>query len=328
VNGRTFLRALGVVSLAAAPLAGEAQQAQKVPRIGVLGTSPTGVGEVFPAFRKGLQELGYVEGQHVHLDYRGPKGGPEGYPILAAQLVQSRSDVILAISGPAALAAKQATDTVPIVFCTMGDDPVRLGIVASLARPGGNATGTVILSRELEGKRLELLKEALPGLSRAAVLWKASVPTHPSMLQNIEEAARRLNIGVIPVEWKGPGDVEKAFQLARRERVGGVLALPSPETWRARTQIARVALEHRLPTVGSEPGFVAAGNLVQYGPDLSESCHRAAFYVDRILKGAKPADLPVEQPTRFSLAINMKTAKALGLTIPQSLLLRADEVIQ
>jgi putative ABC transport system substrate-binding protein len=189
-------------------------------------------------------------------------------------------------------------------------------MVASLGRPGGNATGTVILSRELTAKRLDLLKEAVPGLSRAAVLWNASIASHPKMLQDVEEAARRLNIRVIPVEWKGPGDIEKAFQRARRERVGGVLALPSPETWRAREQIAQIALQYRLPTVGSEPRFAEAGNLVQYGPDLSESCRRAAFYVDRILKGANPADLPVEQPTKFELVINLKTAKALGLTIP------------
>jgi putative ABC transport system substrate-binding protein len=243
-------------------------------------------------------------------------------------MVQGRLDVILTISAAAARAAKRATDTVPIVFCSMGEDPVQLGMVASLARPGGNATGTVTLSRELEAKRLELLKETVPGLSRAAVLWNSSIPLHPRVLPDVEEAARRLNVRVIPVEWKGPGDIEKAFQLARHERVGGVFALASPETWRAREQIARVALEHHLPTVGIEPGFAAAGNLAQYGPDLSESCRRAAFYVVRILKGAKPAELPVEQPTKFELVINLKTAKTLGLTIPPSLLGRADEVIQ
>jgi putative tryptophan/tyrosine transport system substrate-binding protein len=269
-----------------------------------------------------------MEGQHVHLDYRWPEGERESYLALAAQLVQGRFDVILTISAGAARAAKRATDSFPIVFCSMGEDPVQLGMVASLARPGGNATGIVILSRELEAKRLELLKEAVPGLSRAAVFWNSSIPLHPRMLQEVEEAARRLNVRVIPVEWKRPADIAKAFQLARHERVGGVLALAGPETWRAREQIARVALEHRLPTVGIEPGFAAAGNLVQYGPDFPESCRRAAFYVDRILKGAKPTDLPVEQPTKFELVINLKTAKALGLTIPQSLLQRADHVIE
>jgi putative ABC transport system substrate-binding protein len=327
MDRRAFLGTL-TSGFLAAPLAAEAQQAGKVSRIGVLGTSPPAAAVNFQAFRKGLQELGYMEGQHVHLDYRWPEGERESYPALAAQLVQGRFDVILTISAGAARAAKRATDTVPIVFCSVGDDPVQLGMVASLARPGGNATGTVTLSRELEAKRLELLKEAVPGLSRAAVLWNSSNPLHPRMLQDVEEAARRLNVRVIPVEWKGPGEIEKAFHLARRERVGGVLALPDPETWRAREQIARVALEHRLPTAGIEPGFAAAGNLVQYGPDLSESCHRAAFYVDRILKGAKPADLPVEQPTKFELVINLKTAKALGLTIPASFLQRADQVIE
>jgi putative tryptophan/tyrosine transport system substrate-binding protein len=325
---RGRLTLLLALSLLAAPLVAEAQEAGKVPRIGVLGTSPPAAAVSFEAFRKGLQELGYVEGQHVHIDYRWPEGEREGYPALAAQLVQGRFDVIVTISGGAARAAKRATDTVPIVFCSVGDDPVQLGMVASLVRPGGNASGTVILSRELEAKRLELLKEAVPGLSRAAVLWNSRMPLHPRMLQDVEKAAGQLNVRLIPVEWKGPGDIEKAFQLARHERVGGVLALPSPETWRAREQIARVALEHRLPTVGIEPGFAAAGNLVQYGPDFSESCRRAASYVDRILKGAKPADLPVEQPTRFSLVINLKTAKALGVTIPPSILLRADQVIE
>jgi putative ABC transport system substrate-binding protein len=233
MDRRAFLATLSG-SLLAAPLAAEAQAPAKIPRIGVLGTSPPPANELFRAFRKGLQELGYVEGLHVHLDYRWPEGGREGYPALAAQLIQSRFDVILTMSNAPALAAKQATNTVPIVFCTLGDDPVKLALVASLARPGGNVTGTVILSRELEAKRLDLLKEALPGLSRAAVLWNASIAQHPRRLQDVEEAARRLNVRVIPVEWTGPGDVEKAFQLARRERVGGVLALPSPETWRAR----------------------------------------------------------------------------------------------
>jgi putative ABC transport system substrate-binding protein len=319
---------LGSLALLAAPLAAKAQQAGKVPRIGILGTIPPGASVSFAAFQKGLQELGYVDGQHVHLDYRWPDSGAGGYPPRALQLVQSRVDVILTISVAPALAAKRVTDTLPIVFCALGDDPVRLGLVASLARPGGNVTGSVILSRELEAKRLELLKEAVPGLSRAAVLWRAGEPTHPAMLQDIQAAAGRIGIRVIPAEWNSHGDIEKAFQVARRERVDGVLALPSPETWRAREHIARVALKHRLPTVGMEPRFAEVGNLVQYGPDLSQSCRRAALYVDRILRGAKPGDLPVEQPTKFELVINLKTAKALGLTIPPSLLLRADQVIE
>jgi putative ABC transport system substrate-binding protein len=327
MNRRAFLAGTGAMLLAA-PLAAEAQPAEKVWRIGVLGTNPPTAALSFQAFRKALQELGYVEGQHVHIDFRWPEGERGSNPALAAQLVQGRPEVILTISAGAARAAKEATDTIPIVFCAMGDDPVQLGMVASLARPGGNVTGTVTLSRELEAKRLELLKEAVPSLSRAAVLWNASIPWHPRTLQDLEEAARRLNIRVIPVEFVGPGDIAKAFQLARQERGGGVLALASPETWRARAQIARAALEHRLPTVGSEPGFAVAGNLVQYGPDHAESCRRAAFYVVRILKGAKPADLPVEQPTKFELVINLKTARALGLTIPPPLLARADEVIQ
>jgi len=327
MDRRTFI-VCAMGGLLAAPLAAKSQQAGKVSRIGVLGTTAPALAVTFHAFQKGLQELGYVEGQHVHLDYRWPESERTGYPALAAQLAKGGFDVIVTISVGAAIAAKAATDTVPVVFCALGDDPVQLGMIASLARPGGNTTGTVILSRELEAKRLDLLKEAVPGLSRVAMLWNSNIPAHPRMLQDVEDAAPRLNIRVIPVEWTGPGDVEKAFQLARRERVGGVLALSSPATWRAREHIARVSLEHRLPTAGSEPGFAAAGNLVQYGPNLPESCRRAAFYVDRILKGSKPGDLPVEQPTRFELVVNLKTAQALGLTIPHTLLQRADEVIQ
>jgi putative ABC transport system substrate-binding protein len=327
MDRRTFISS-ATGGFFALPLVAEAQPTRKVSRIGVLGTSPPATAPAFQAFRKGLRELGYIEGQHVHLEYRWPEGERDAYPELATQLVESRVDLILTISAGAAHAAKQATDTTPIVFCSMGEDPIQLGLVASLARPGGNATGTVILSRELEAKRLELLKEAGARLARAAVLWNSSMSSHPQMLHDIEEAARRLNVRVIPVTWTGPADIEEAFQRARRARADGVLALAGPETWRAREQIARLAAEHRLPTIGSEPGFAAAGNLVQYGPDLPESCRHAAFHVVRILKGAKPSELPVEQPTRFSLVINLRTAKALGLTISPSLLGRADEVIQ
>jgi len=307
-------------------LAAEAQEAGKVPRIGVLHAIPPSA--TFEGFRKGLQELGYVEGRDVHLEYRWPKGGPEGLPALANQLVQSRFDMILAVSSGAARAAKRATSTVPIIFCAVGEDPVQNGMVSSFARPGGNATGTVTLAVELEAKRLELLKEAVPGLARAAVLWHPPSLSHRIAMPDVEAAARRLSIRVIPVEWKGPTDIEKAFQLASRERAGGVLAMTNPQIGSGREQIARLALKHRLPTAGMEPGFAEAGNLLQYGPDRAESCRRAAHYVDRILKGAKPADLPVEQATKFELVINLKTAKAMGLTIPQSVLGRADQVIE
>jgi putative ABC transport system substrate-binding protein len=221
-------------------------------------------------------------------------------------MIDSKVDVILLMTSGGARAATRATDSVPIVLCGVGEDPVRQGWVSSLARPGGNVTGTVTLAAELEGKRLELLKEAVPGLSRAAVLWNPKTPGHQSALLDVEAAARRLGIRIIPVEWKGPGDSEKAFQLASRERASGVLALTTPAIWRAREEIARVALKHRLPTAGIEGGFAEAGNLIQYGPDRAESCRRAASHVDRILKGAKPADLPIELATRFELLVNLK----------------------
>jgi putative ABC transport system substrate-binding protein len=309
-----------------APFAAEGQQAARVPRIGVLHSIPAPA--TYEAFRKGLQELGYMEGQQVHLEYRWAEGGPESLPALAAKLVQDRFNLILAISSGAAGAAKRATDSIPIVFCAVGEDPVRGGLVSSLARPGGNATGTVTLIVELEAKRLELLKEAVPGLSRAGVLWNPSSSSHQRALPDVEAAARRLNVRAIRVEWKGPEDFEKAYQLASREGAGAVLALTSPDIMLARAHIAQIALKHRLPTAGMEAGFAEAGNLMQYGPDRTESCRRAAHYVDRILKGARPADLPIEQATKFELVINLKTAKALGLTISPSLLARADQVIE
>jgi hypothetical protein len=217
---------------------------------------------------------------------------------------------------------------VPIVFCSVGEDPVRRGWISSLARPGGNATGTVTLAVDLEAKRLELLKEAVPGLELAAVLWNPERPVHQSALLDVEAAGGRLGVRVVPVQWKAPTEIEQAFQLARRERAGAVLALTSPEIWRAREQIARFALKHRLPTAGTETGFAEAGNLMQYGPDRAESCRRAASHVDRILRGAKPGDLPIEQATKFELVMNLRIAKALGLTIPPSVILRADQLIE
>jgi putative tryptophan/tyrosine transport system substrate-binding protein len=313
------------ILLLAALLVAEGQEAGKAARIGVLHSIPPDT--AFQAFRKGLQELGYVEGRNVQLEYRWPKGGLEDIPALAAQVVQSKVDVILVISSGVARAAKRATDTVPIVFCAVGEDPVQRGWISSFARPGGNATGTVTLAVELEAKRLELLKEAVPGLSRAAVLWNPSAPVHQDAMRDVDAAARRLNVRVIPVEWKGPGDIDRAFQLASRERADGVLVLTSPEIMLAREKIAQVALKHRLPTAGMEMGFAEAGNLLQYGPDRAESCRRAASYVDRIVKGAKPADLPIEQATKFELIVNLKTAKRLGLMISPSVLGRADQVI-
>jgi len=320
-----MLAAVLVLLFLVAPVGAEAQEPGRIPRVGILHTIPPAA--TFQAFKKGLQELGYTEGQNIHLEYRWTDREPEGLPALAGRMGESRFDVIVAISSGAARAATKAAGIIPVVFCAVGEDPVRAGMVSSLARPGGNSTGTVTLIVELEAKRLELLKEALPGLSRVAVLWNPS-GLHQRTLPEIEAAARRLKIVVIPVEWKGPGDSEPAFQLASRQRAGGVLALTSPQIMLAGEQIARVALKYRLPTAGMEAGFAEAGNLLQYGPDRTESCRRAAYYVDRILKGAKPAELPVEQATKFELIVNLKTAKALRLTIPASVLTRADRLIE
>jgi putative tryptophan/tyrosine transport system substrate-binding protein len=314
-----------LLSFAVASVGADAQVTSKTPRIGVLHLVPPS--DTFGGLRKGLQELGYVDGQHIHLDYRWPESGPAGYSSLARQLVESKVDVIVAISSGAARAAKRATDTIPIVLCAVGEDPVKAGFVSSLARPGSNVTGTVTLAVELEAKRLELLNEAVPGLSRAAVFWDPKGPGQRAIMPDVQAAARRLNIRLVPVDWKGAGGIEKAFELARRERAGGVLALTSPEIWREQERIAQIGLKHRLPTAGMEPGFAEAGNLIQYGPDRTESCRRAAHHVDRILKGARPADLPIEQSTKFELVVNLKTARALNLTIPQTLLQRADQLI-
>jgi putative ABC transport system substrate-binding protein len=320
-----MITAVAILLFLVASVDAGAQEARRIPRIGILHTIPPPA--TFQAFKKGLQELGYAEGQSIHLEYRWPDDGLEGLPTLAARMGESKFDVIVAISSGAASAATQAAGPIPVVFCAVGEDPVRGGMVSSLARPGGNSTGTVTLIVELEAKRLELLKEAVPGLSRVAVLWNPS-GLHQRTLPDVEAAARRLNIRVIPVEWKGPGDSEPAFQLASKQRAGGVLALTSPQIMLAGEQIATVALKYRLPTAGMEAGFAEAGNLLQYGPDRTESCRRAAYYVDRILKGAKPADLPVEQATKFELIVNLKTAKALRLTIPSSVRARADRLIE
>ncbi len=329
ITRRAFIGTLAG-GLLVAPRAGSAQQAAKVARIGYLATNlaPSPYRE---AFRQGLRDLGYVEGRNVVIEYRDAEGKDDRLPALAAELVALKVDVIVAAAGTvAALAAKQATRTLPIVFIAVAD-PVTSGLVTSLARPGGNFTGLSALSPELVGKWLELLKQAVPGVSRVAFLWQPGVlgeRTEKDILKAAEVAGRALGVRVQFVEARGPADIDRAFSDMTRARAGALTVLSTPMFGSERRRLLDLAAKSRLPTVYSFREYVDAGGLMSYGSSLADLSRRAATYVDKILKGAKPADLPVQQPTKFELVINLKTAKALGLTIPPSLLQRADEVIQ
>jgi putative ABC transport system substrate-binding protein len=326
---RAFLGTLAG-GLLAAPLAAEAQQAAKIARIGYLATNLTASHHTHEAFRQGLRDLGYVEGRNVLIEYRDAEGKVERLPALAGELVALKVDVVVAASTAATLAAKQATRTLPIVFAVAAD-PVADGLVTSLARPGGNLTGLSLLFPELVGKCLELLKQAVPGVSWVAVLWHPGAlgeRTEKDMLKEAEVAARALGVRLQFVEARGPENFDKAFSDMTRARAGALTVLTSAMFVNERRRLVDLAAKNRLPAVYPWREGVDTGGLMSYGPNLADNYRRAAGYVDKILKGAKPADLPVEQPTRFEFVINLKTAKALGLTIPPSLLARADEVIQ
>ena len=312
----------GLLLSLAAPLAAEAQQAAKVARIGYLAANLAASPHLREAFLQGLRDLGYVEGRNVVIEYRDAEGKLERLPALAAELVALKVDVIVAASTLAALAAKQATRTLPIVFAAAAD-PVASGLVTSLARPGGNVTGLSILAPELVGKCLEQLKQAVPGVSRVAVLWQPGAlgeRTEKDMLKGAEVAARALGVRLQFVEARGPADFDRAFSDMTRARAGALTVLPSAMFVNERRRLVDLAAKNRLPAVYALREFVDAGGLMSYGPNLADLFRRAATYVDKILKGAKPGDLPVEQPTKFELVINLKTAKALGLTIPPSVL--------
>ncbi len=285
---------------------------------------------MWKAFRQGLRDLGYIEGRNLMIEYRNAEGKLDRLPALAAELVALKVDVIVAGNTRAALAAKQSTRTLPIVF-TNAADPVASGLVTSLARPGGNVTGLSNLSSELVGKCLEQLTHAVPGVSRVAVLWQPGGlggRTDKDMLKEADLAARALGVRLQVVEARGPDDFDRAFSEMTRARAGALTVLSSTMFLVERRRLTDLAARHRLPTVFPFREGVDAGGLMSYGMDFPDLFRRAATYVDKILKGAKPGDLPVEQPTKFELVINLKTAKALGLTIPQSVLGRADEVIQ
>jgi len=329
MNRRVFIGTVGF-GLLAAPLAAEAQQATKVARIGSLLSNRAANPHLHEAFGQGLRDLGYVEGRNVAIEIRSAEGKLERLPALAAELVALKVDVIVAGGTLAAVAAKQATKTIPIVFVAAAD-PVTSGLVTSLARPGGNVTGLSVLSPELVSKTLEQLKQAVPGVSRVAVLWQPGglgERTDKDMLKGVEVAARALGVRLQFVEARGPADFDRAFSDMTRARAGALTVLASNMLLGERRRLVDLAAENRLPTAFPWREGVDAGALMSYGPDLADSFRRAATYVDKILKGAKPADLPIEQPTKFELVINLKTAKALGLTIPRAVLGRADEVIE
>ena len=324
------LVAVLAVSLLAAPLAADAQQARKVPRIGFLWvTSPSDRPSHLDAFRQRLRELGWVEGQNIVIDYRYAEGRVDRLPDLAAELVRLKVDLIVASAGTqAATAAKNATETIPIVMIYVRD-PVGTGLIASLARPGGNVTGVSgYAGLEIVARQLELLKETVPKIRRVAILSNPANAYHQLAIREANVAARSLGVQLQLLEARGPNEFDGAFAAMAKERVGALLVLSDAMLNSHRTRLADLAARSRLPAAYGVRESVEAGGLMSYGPSFLDLYRRSAAYVDKILKGAKPADLPVEQPTTFELVINLKTAKALGLTIPQSLLQRADQVIE
>ena len=316
------------LTLLAAPLAAEAQQAGKVYRVGFLGNSSAALeANLVGPFREGLRELGYVEGRNIVIEYRWAEGKYERFPALIAELAALNVDVIVTAGTPAALAVKRTTPSIPLVMAAVGD-PIGVGLVASLARPGGNVTGLSAIAPELEGKRLELLREVVPKLSHIAVLWNPDNPFHAGSLKETRAAAQVLGIKAQLVGVRISEEFPAAFAAIVRERPGALLVLADRIFLHNRARIVDFGAKHRLPGVYPYRELVEAGGLMSFGPSYPGMHRRAAHYVDKILKGSKPADLPVEQPATFELIINLKAAKALGLTIQPSLLQRADELIQ
>ncbi|HEV8532296.1 MAG TPA: ABC transporter substrate-binding protein [Methylomirabilota bacterium] len=326
----TALLVLLPIAVLLAPLAGEAQHAATIPRIGLLfptSLSDPRTARFLEAFRQGLRELGYAEGQNIAIESRFAEGKWDQLPGLAAELVRIKVDVIVTYTTPATQAAKQVTGTIPIVVAAV-IDPVGAGLVASLAHPGGNITGLSQMVPELVGKQLEVLKEIAPKISRVALLGNPANAGNAPQVRHAQDAARVLGVRLQPLEARGPSEIETAFAAMTTERAGAVIVLVDSMLIDHRTRIADLAARRRLPTVSAAIETAEAGGLMAYGPSTRDMFRRAAAYVAKILKGAKPADLPIEQPTKFELVINLRTARALELTIPQSVLLRADQVIQ
>ena len=325
---KTVLLLLGFI-LASVHLA-EAQQPNKIPRIGYLSAyDKASEASRVAGVRLALRELGYIEGQNIAIEYRYAEAKRERYPDLAADLVRLKVDVIVLAGGLLPIqAAKNATKTIPIVMVGIGADPVKTGLVESLARPGGNITGITILDTQLGGKRLELLKESVPRLARVAVLYDPDVPAARQVTDDLPMVGHALGLTIQPLKVRTSQDLERIFTALQDERPEGLYVSSALVITANRKRIADFALKSQLPSIHSEREAVDAGGLLYYGPDLGESYRRIASYVDRILKGAKPADLPIEQPTKFELLINLKTAKQIGLTIPPNVLARADKVIK
>jgi len=326
ISGNIFVWVLAFL-LITAPIA-QAQQPKKISRIGFLAGSSGASGERnLRVLRQGLQELGYVEGKTFTVDYRSAEGKFDQLPALAAELVRLKVDVIVTQGTPAAMAAKNATKTIPIIILG-GTDPVATGLVPSLARPGGNITGVTIMNEELVGKRLELLKEIRPKDSRLGVLWNSANPGAAAVFKRTESAAHELHLSLQSFDVQTVNELQGAFDALTRNGVNGLVLLATVPITDHLKLVADLAIKHRLPSIYDRSDFVAAGGLMSYGPNTSDMPRLAANYVDKILKGANPGDLPVERPTKFELVINLKTAKKIGLTIPQSLLARTDRVIK
>ena len=323
---RIFISFLAALSLTSVSLA-RAQQPGKVPRIGFLTTGTPGRYPSAEALRQGLRELGYVEGKNILIEFRHAEGKPQPLSELAEELVRLKVDVIVTTATEPSLSAQRATSTIPIVMGG-GGDPVAAGLVASLARPGGNITGVTTISVDLSGKRLELLREVTPKTSLVAVLWIPTARGNQLQMREIEAAADSFRLHFQLAGVQGPEDLENAFSAITRGSASALIVLSSPMFASYRTRIADLAAKSRLPAIYPESNYADAGGLMSYGPNLTDLYRRAAVYVDKILKGAKPADLPVERPMKFELVINLETAKQIGLTIPDSVLYRADKVIK
>jgi putative ABC transport system substrate-binding protein len=309
---------------------GEAQQPGKIFRIGFLdGGTAAGIAGLLEAFRQELSKLGWIEGKNITIEYRFADQKPERLPELAADLVRLKVDLIVVVATPPALAAKRANTTIPIVMTNVGD-PVGAGLVVSLAQPGGNVTGFANLSPELDTKRLEILKDAIPKLARVGLLWPPGTGIATELqLKETRAAALALKVKLEEIETQPDAKgLESAFQIAKQKQVGAIVTIGSRRFFAERKRIVALAVKYRLPAIYFQKEFVDEGGLMSYGPDSTDLFRRAATYVDKILKGAKPADLPVEQPTKFEFVVNLKTAKQIGLTIPQSVLYRADRVIK